>query len=309
MPWRIKYSTPSEMPTPDSQYPRPMLCGVAELTLEVRAGRTRLTGGRARPPLLVQQALYPDDGAPDMAHVFLANPTGGLLEGDCHEITVNVGAGARAHVTTQSATKVHTMADGAAEQCIDLNVAAGGYLEYLPDPLIPFRKARLVQRVDITVEPCAALVYADVITPGRVARGEAFQYCRLSNRLAVHRQEAHPVYREAFDIAPHDAGFSGIGTLASIRQNVAVCAATPTLGSMLILCDRPGAGAILDQVREQLARNLDVRAAASLLPDAAGVGVKMIGVECSAVQKAVHGVWSIARLALLGSAPQSPRKY
>ena len=293
----------------DSQYPRPVLCGVADLTLEVRAGRTRLTGARTKPPLQVQHTLYPDDSAPDMAYVFLANPTGGLLENDRHEISVSVGAGARGHVTTQSATKVHTMPHGAAVQRIALNVAGGGYLEYLPDPLIPFRNASLVQRVDITVEPGAALVYCDTITPGRVARGEAFQYRRLSNRLAVRRQEAHPVYHEAFDITPDADGLPGVGTLASLCQNVAEDAAPPTLGSLLILCDSPKSGVILDQAREHLARNRDVQAGASLLPDAAGVGVKMIGADCSAVQAAAHGVWSIARRALLGTTPQSRRKY
>ena len=308
MPWRIGYSAQSDMP-PDAEAQRPMLRGVADLTLERRAGRTRLTGARTRPPLLVQHALYPDDGAPDMAYVFLANPTGGFLEHDRHEICISVGAGARAHVTTQSATKVHTMTHGVAEQRVALNVAAGGYLEYLPDPLIPFRNASLVQRADITVEPGAALVYGDTITPGRVARGEAFQYCRLSNRLAVHRREAHPVYREAFDIAPDADGLPGIRTFDPICQSVAEYTATPTLGSLLILCDSMKAGGILDQAREQLARSSSVSAGASLLPDGGGVGVKMIGEDCSAVQAAVHEVWSIARRALLGTAPQSLRKY
>ena len=294
---------------PDAGPQRPMLRGVAELTLEMRAGRTRLTGARTRPPLLVQHALHPDDSVPDMAYVFLANPTGGLLEHDRHDISVSVGAGAKGHITTQSATKVHTMTHGVAEQRIALNVASGGYLEYLPDPLIPFRNASLVQCVDITAEPTAALVYCDIITPGRVARGEAFQYRRLSNRLAVHRQEAHPMYLEAFDIAPDAAGLPGIGTLASVYPNVAEPAATPTLGSLLILCDSTRAGAILDQARARLARKGDVKAGASLLPDAAGVGVKMIGADCATVQAAAHGVWSIARRALLGTAPQSPRKY
>ena len=90
--------------------------GLVELVLERRAGRTRLALCRTRPPLLVQQALYPDEAAPDMACVFLANPTGGLLQNDRHSITVSVGAGARSHVTTQSATKVYTMTEGVAEQ-------------------------------------------------------------------------------------------------------------------------------------------------------------------------------------------------
>ena len=106
----------------------------------------------------------------------------------------------------------------------------------------------------------------DTITPGRVARGEAFQYRRLSYRLAVHRQEAHPVYRETFDIAPDADGLPSIGTLALVCQNVAEHAATPTLGSLLILCNSPKASAILDQAREHLAHNPDVPAGAPCCP-------------------------------------------
>ena len=108
--------------------------GLAELLLEHRDGRTRLTHARTRPPLLVQRVLYPDDSVPDLAHVFLSNPTGGLFAGDRQDVMVEVGRGARAHVTTQSATKVYTMEHGKAEQRVALSVAAGGYLEYLPDP-------------------------------------------------------------------------------------------------------------------------------------------------------------------------------
>ena len=286
-----------------------MLRGAADLTLERRAGRTRLTRVCTRPPLLVQHALYPDDGVPDMACVILSNPTGGLLEGDCHEIAVRVGAGASAHVTTQSATKIHTMTRGVAEQRVALHVSSGGYLEYLPDPLIPFRDASLSQRTDISLEPDAALVYGDVITPGRVARGEAFRYRSISSRLTVCRQRRYPAYREAFDLVPGDADVTGPGLLGSVDRGRTGHFESPTLGSMLVLCETPAARAILDGARQSLASCRDVQAGASLLPDSRGVGMKIIGADCSAVQGAMSAVWSVARCALLGAPPQSLRKY
>ena len=283
--------------------------GLAELTLERRAGRTRLTRSRTKPPLLVQQALYPDEMVPDMAYVFLANPTGGLLENDCQDIRVSVGPEAKAHVTTQSATKILTMDRGVAKQQVALNVAAGGYLEYVPDPLIPFKNASLVQRTNITVEPGASLVYGDVLTPGRVARGEALQYRRVSNRLTVYREDTHPIYREAFDIVPAAMDIEGIGVLASAGPGDNDDTTAPTLGSMLILCESPYARVILEQARNSLRFSNSVRAGTSLLHDANGVGVRMIAVDCPAVQAAMHCVWSIARRVLLGTDLPSVRKY
>ena len=283
--------------------------GSVELVLERRAGRTRLTHCRTRPPLLVQQALYPDEAAPDLAHVFLANPTGGLLQNDRHHIAVGVGAGARAHVTTQSATKVYTMPEGVAEQRVRLNVASGGYLEYLPDPLIPYRDASLIQEIEITCEPGGALLFSDVITPGRVAMGESFRFRKISNRVTVRGQSGRPTYREALDLDPGAGNLTGVGILGFGGQRVADDISARTLGSLLIVCESQPARAILDLVRPDLEACPEVLAGASMLPDSHGVGVKMVGRDCTSVQQAMTRVWSIARLELLGVAAPVLRKY
>ena len=88
--------------------------GSIELTLAERYGRTRLVRSRTRPPLLLQRALYPDCALPHLALVMLANPTGGIFQGDHHHIAITVESGAAAHVTTQSSTKAHSMPDGRA---------------------------------------------------------------------------------------------------------------------------------------------------------------------------------------------------
>lgn len=283
--------------------------GSVDLVLERRAGRTRLTHCRTRPPLLVQQALYPDEAVPNMAYVFLANPTGGLLQNDCHSIAVSVGAGARAHVTTQSATKVYTMPEGVAEQRVRLNVAAGGYLEYLPDPLIPYRDASLEQEVEVVCEPGGTLLFSDVITPGRVAMGESFRFRKISNRVTVRGQSGRPAYREAFDLDPRAGNLTGVGILGFGGQQVADDVSARTLGSLLMVCESQPARAILEQVRRDLGCCQRVIAGAAMLPDGNGLGVKMIGQDCAAVQQALNRVWSVARQELLGVAAPPLRKY
>ena len=46
-----------------------------------------------------------------------------------------------------------------------------------------------------------------------------------------------------------------------------------------------------------------------MLPEGNGVGVKMIGQDCAAVQQALNRVWSMARQELLGVAAPALRKY
>ena len=244
-----------------------------------------------------------------MACVFLANPTGGLLQNDRHRIAVSVGAGAKAHVTTQSATKVYTMTEGVAEQRVRLNVAAGGYLEYLPDPLIPYRDASLEQEVEIVCEPGGALLFSDVITPGRVAMGESFRFRRISNRVTVRGQSGRPAYREAFDLDPGAGNLTGVGILGSGARRMPTTHPHAPLGSLLVVCDGLTARSILDRVRRNLGCCQGVIGGASMLPEGNGVGVKMIGQDCAAVQQALNRVWSIARQALLGVAAPALRKY
>jgi urease accessory protein len=49
-------------------------------------------------------------------------------------------------------------------------------LEYVPDALIPFRQARVLQRTSFSLDPGATLFCWDTIAPGRAASGELFQY-------------------------------------------------------------------------------------------------------------------------------------
>ena len=95
-----------------------------------------------RVPFLVQRALYWDEAMPQMPCIFIITTTGCVLQGDRMALEIEVGKNAQAHVTTQSATKVHMMNANYASQLQDIVVEEGGYLEYMPDPLIPHRTSR-----------------------------------------------------------------------------------------------------------------------------------------------------------------------
>ena len=62
-----------------------------------------------RAPLLVQQALYWDEALPDLPCVFIITTTGCILQGDRFNIEIDLAPDTRAHVTTQAATKIHSM--------------------------------------------------------------------------------------------------------------------------------------------------------------------------------------------------------
>ena len=283
--------------------------GRAHLTLAVRQGRSRLTRCQTRPPMVVQRALYPDEALPDMAFVYLANPCGGLFQGDQIDVSIHVTSGAKAHVTTQNATKVYSMPDGFAEQNISLTVAAGGCLEYMPDPVIPFKGGRLKQETTIVVEPGGTLFYWEIITPGRLAMGEAFDYTRLTSRLTVQGPKGYPSYHEAYSLAPADQNPLGLGVLSLEPAGPAPLPASKTFGSMLILADAPDIGPLLNGLGGETRRWDDVKGGVATLPGGDGLAVRVIGDETPSVQAALISSWSIARKRILGKDVPPLRKY
>ena len=275
--------------------------GLADLTLAVRAGRTRLVRSLTRPPLVVQRALYLDDAVPDMASIYLANPTAGVFQRDVLQVMVRVCAGARAHVTTQAATKLYAMPDGAARQDTRLLVEEGAFLEYLPDPVIPYRGARFSQVTAVTVAPGATLVWGDILVPGRIASGEFLAFEDYQSRTTVLDAFRHPLYHEAFALTPSKRSPQRLGVLGRGRAAV--------LGTLLVVSDQIAAMSLRDGIREALTALQAVRTGVSVLPGGNGIGLKAMAEDVAPVRSALRIAWAEARRQCLGVDLPLQRKY
>ncbi|HEU5323029.1 MAG TPA: urease accessory protein UreD, partial [Methylomirabilota bacterium] len=156
--------------------------GRLALGFERRGAATVLAACRWTLPL---QVLAPLDLEPGTAVVSVLNPTGGLVGGDRLSIEARAAAGARACLTTPSATKVYRTAGAPAEQRVRLRVGPGAALEWVPDHTIPFAGADFRQTIEAEVEEGGVLVLVDAFAAGRVARGEAWAFARFDSALAV----------------------------------------------------------------------------------------------------------------------------
>ena len=127
----------------------------------------------------------------------------GIMAGDDQRIDVSVGPGAALQVTTQAFEKVHRMeGTGSARRVTRLAVAAGGYLDYTPQPQIPFAGSAFAASTEVDLaDDSARLVYEEVLSCGRVARGERFAYRSYRNHVLV-RVAGMPVYLDNTVYAP-----------------------------------------------------------------------------------------------------------
>ena len=234
-----------------------------------------------------------------MAFVFLANPTAGVLDGDRLEVSIRAGAGARAHVTTPSASKIFTMPEGSARQRTDLVVEEGALLEYMPDPVIPFRGSRFAQDTRILVHPQATLIYSDILTPGRIAHDESMDYCWYRHRLSVRDPKDRPLYYEAFEIAPARRRSRILGVLGRGQP--------PVLATLIVVAEGDLSGVIADI--PGFARQADAIAGASSLPWQGGVVVKVLSETMAAAQAVIRATWNEVRQLLYAVPAPDLRKY
>jgi len=156
--------------------------------LELAYGRdgaaTRPTMRRHKGPLRVQKHLYAE--GPEVCQHIIVHPPGGIAGGDRLDICATVGANAWAQLTSPGAAKWYRAA-GPAYQTLNLRVAAGATLEWLPQETIIYSAAQAELNTEIDLEGDAKLLYWDIVALGRPASGERFDAGHFQAQLNIRR--------------------------------------------------------------------------------------------------------------------------
>jgi len=162
--------------------------GTIKIELEANEdSKTYIKSLLSKAPFLIQKAMYPDTGYPHFAHIYMMSSSGGILQGDEQKIDVAMGRNSAARITTQSATKIYKMEGGYASQYINIHSQERSYLEFVPHQIIPFKSSRFYQEVNLEVEENVVLVYSEIISAGRIASGEKFDFDLCFLRTSAHR--------------------------------------------------------------------------------------------------------------------------
>lgn len=194
-------------------------------------GRTVLAAQAFRAPFHLSKPYWDADAR--VLHAQVVNPTAGILAGDRLESDIAVESDAALLVTTPSASRVFKMERGSAECRQRFAVARGGWLEVLPEPLVPHRDSVYLQQTAIEVEAGGELLFVEQLVPGRVGHGEAWAWKRLRLELTV-RLGGALALRERLDAS--GAELRRMAELAG--SGAAACFANATLVS-----DRNAGGA------------------------------------------------------------------
>lgn len=179
--------------------------GAGRLVVARRGGESRVLSAFARTPL--QLVVPRAHGAAVWA--FATNHGGGLVDGDQIALSVEVGDGACALLTTQASTKVYRRREDGpgASQRIDARVGEGGLLALVPDPVSCFAGARFEQQTTVDVAKGGALVLVEALVAGRVASGERWIFSRYDARLAISLGGV-PLVHERLLLTPEDGSIA-----------------------------------------------------------------------------------------------------
>lgn len=262
------------------------------LGFERRAGRSILATMERRAPLLVQKALYCDEGMPDLPVVFIVTNSGGILQGDRYAIEIAAGPDAWGHVTTQAATKIHEMDANHAAQTQEIALDDAAYLEYLPEPVIPFARSRFLTRTTIRIAPTATLLYAETLLGGRkhYKDGELFRFDLFSSTVAAERPGGESLFVEKFLIEPARSPVARPGVMDDFD----------VFGNVLLLTPSGVADAVSERAVVAWSRAEGWAAGVGRLPNDAGLVYKIVGRESSVVRQKIRDFWSLVRPEVVG---------
>jgi urease accessory protein len=266
-------------------------------------GQSRLVYDRATVPFHLTGGLAHDEALPEIASAYVQDPTGGIAQGDRYEAAIAVGADARAHVSTGSATKVLRMERNYGSSHLTIDVDDGGYLEYLPDPTILHRDARFWQSIDVDLGEGAAALLADVVVPGRLARDEAFEFDRLHAGVEA-RDPDGELFADALALDGGDH-LRGPGLFGEFRVLGTFYIVAPDHDDVDVLADDLHACVQDDDAAEEP----KAVGGASVLPRESGVAVRVLGDRSSDVTDRFARVWDRSRRELVGAGAPDTRKF
>ncbi|HEY4554609.1 MAG TPA: urease accessory protein UreD [Bacillaceae bacterium] len=269
--------------------------GVLSLDLEDRKGKTVARNVFFQGAFKVMRPVYHDDTG--QVCYYLLNPGGGYLDGDRYKMKITADEGAKATLTTQSATKVYKTPKDCAFQETEITLKKNSYLEFLPDPLIAYENARYQQKNIVFMETGAAFLYTDILTPGWSPSGAKFTYDTIQLINEIYLDGELAVF-DHIKLVPAKQNISGLGIMEDFTH----------LGSMIVIGEKTS-NILLDQLYELIRANgSNIKFGLSRLA-VPGFSIRILANTTQVIERIFAECHSLVTREWFGVTPNSLRKY
>jgi len=304
----LEYYTPDDLPKEIQAYDGKVKqlevgksgkVGILDLELQTNdTGKTIVTKQFSQVPLQIQRALYPENSLPSMAYLYVISPSGGILQGDRYRTDVVLKNKAIVHMTTQSATRIYSMNSNSATQILNITIDEDCYLEYIPDQIIPYKNSRYYQKVNLNVHNNSTLVYSEILTPGRVAMGESFEYDIVYLRTHCKNQDKKIRFLENTKMEPKKQRLQDFGMLGKYE----------IVGTVYILTRKENVIKLENTINENIRNTDSVFVGTSILPDESGIIIRVLGNKTDSIFDVIFKILEISRKKILGASFSKIRK-
>ncbi|WP_214660475.1 urease accessory protein UreD [sulfur-oxidizing endosymbiont of Gigantopelta aegis] len=143
-----------------------------ELVFTAKNNKTVLSKNLHFGPLMVQKPFYPE--SPQICHVYLLHPPGGVVHGDQLKIDARIQHSAHALITTPAAGKFYRSAGQFASLTQTLHVEKSAFLEWLPQETLLFNDSKVQLKTLITLAKGARFIGWEMLCLGRKASAEPY---------------------------------------------------------------------------------------------------------------------------------------
>ena len=251
--------------------------------------KTVITKQFSQVPLQIQRAVYPENSLPGMAYLYIISPSGGILQGDRYKTDIMLKNNAVSHITTQGATRIYSMNSNSATQMVNITLDENCYLEYIPDQIIPYQNSRYYQKVNLNIHDDATLIYSEVLTPGRIAMNESFDYDICYLRTYCKNQNNRFRCLENMKIEPKKYDMKIKGVLG--KYNI--------VGTVYILTKKEKIEKLEEIINEKIEKSELITYGTSILPNESGIIVKILGNNTEDIFEKVYDIVKITRKEIL----------
>nr|AAA73990.1 urease D [Sporosarcina pasteurii] len=208
----------------------------ARLSMEFqyRGNKTVLSNCYQNPPLRASRPLYINPANRSEATVYLVETSGGIVEGDHNVFDIDIKEGADVCLIPQSATKIYPSYNGIwSSQDMDITIGPKASLSFKTEAVIPFEQARFNSKTVIQMTSDSTFLWGDILSPGRVARGEVFEYTDVRTNFQVWMDDECLIY-DPLLISKDNMGLKKMGMLED-HLFIGSWVDTPTIGEFRIL--------------------------------------------------------------------------
>jgi urease accessory protein len=203
-------------------------------------------------------------------------------------MSLNLAMGTKVYLTDQAATKVHAMpqTETQATTIWKIDIEAGASLEFVPEPVILFADAALEQTTHITLHPQAALFWSEILIPGRLARGEYYDFRHYHSCLEICSDQGELWFRDAIHLTGEDNPYKHHDLFAT----------EPILANLIMVQPQIDLAELSQKIANLASDNCQgILVSSSTLPENKGLLIRMMAAKTSLIKKYITYVLNCVR--------------